>query len=102
MKLTKTRLKQIIREEIQSLKEASLNPVVDKLVKSGDKKEIKRELEHFKYVANEKLFDKVVNPKAVQYSINALEKALREGKINEGGMGRLGKDQSDAFKKNKF
>ena len=69
MKIIKSQLREIIREEIQSIKEASLNPVVDKLIKSGNKKKMKINLDHFKRVAQDKLFDKVVNPKAVKYSI---------------------------------
>ena len=39
---------------------------------------MKINLDHFKRVAQDKLFDKVVNPKAVKYSIDALERALKE------------------------
>ena len=64
-------------------KETSPNSILDKLIKQGDKKIMKRELKHYKQVTTEKLFDNVVNPEAVEYSIIVLQNALNKNKLNE-------------------
>lgn len=64
-------------------KETSPNSILDKLIKQGDKKIMKRELKHYKQVTTEKLFDNVVNSEAVEYSIIVLQNALNKNKLNE-------------------
>ena len=64
-------------------KETSPNSILDKLIKQGDKKIMKRELKHYKQVTTEKLFDNVVNPEAVEYSIIVLQNALNKNKLNK-------------------
>ena len=64
-------------------KETSPNSILDKLIKQGDKKIMKRELKHYKQVTTEKLFDNVVNSEAVEYSIIVLQNALNKNKLNK-------------------
>jgi len=111
MKITKTKLKEIIREEIQSIREA----VKDPKLKVGQK--IRFDKANKVFTLKKITYGNVgipEDPAGTSYMFvgpgnakeyftkktwnNAVKKGwLKKESINEGGMGRLGKDQSDVL-----
>ena len=126
MKITKSQLRQIIREEIQKLNESvnegKLDRIGSQLIKDLDKKykNQKGTISTFNKIKKDlrkkmpRVSDRVAGSIANQYNDFLLDKDIKpkeklrlmvltlkglgiKESVNEGGMGRLGKDQSDVL-----